>query len=308
MKDNGDDGRMPTEISGDVYGSVYGDGGEGAGVGAGGGVGEEADAGAGKDGKKLSRRKFVAIGATGAVVAGVAGAAAIIPSCVGAGRDTSATDPSDSMPIPERETPTSSGRGTTGSTRGTEKADDDKTTTGTSGSNNDKGGNKTDSTSKSGDSGDSSGSGSSGGQGSAASGSSGSGTTGGSGNGSSGSGGGGSTGGGNSGTTGGGGSGSDNRVWHEGWNEWVVDVAGHYEQRLIQPPWDEETGHYGDICNVCGAEVTGNFPAHVEATGHMGGYANYHWFRDEVIHHDATYEDVWVDEQGHNVWHEGYWE
>jgi hypothetical protein len=113
-----------------------------------------------------------------------------------------------------------------------------------------------------------------------------------------------SGGGGSGGGSGGGGTGG---VWHAGWNEWVVDMPGHYEQQLIQIAWDERIGHYASICWDCGAEVTGNFPAHVEETGHMGGYY-IGWVLDSVIHHEAIYEDVWVPEQGHNVWHEGYWE
>jgi hypothetical protein len=104
----------------------------------------------------------------------------------------------------------------------------------------------------------------------------------------------------------GGGSGSG-RVWHEGWNEWVVDTPGHYEQQLIQIAWDENIGHYGSICWDCGEEVTGNLLAHAEETGHMSG-AYFGWILDSVIHHEAIYENVWVPEQGHNVWHEGYWE
>ncbi|MDR1184205.1 MAG: hypothetical protein LBK67_05365 [Coriobacteriales bacterium] len=128
------------------------------------------------------------------------------------------------------------------------------------------------------------------------------GTSGGSSNGSTG-GGSGSTGGGSSnGSTGGSG-----KTWHEGWNEWVVDVSGHYEQRLVRGAWDEQKGHYGSVCRTCGAEVTGNFPAHVEATGHMGGYYE-DWIFEGTIHHEAEYENLWVPEQGHNVWHEGYWD
>jgi hypothetical protein len=112
---------------------------------------------------------------------------------------------------------------------------------------------------------------------------------------------------GNSGGSGTGTTGNSGKVWHEGWSEWVVDVPGHYEQRLVRIAWDEKIGHYASICNDCGEEVTGNFPAHVIATGHLGGYHT-GWILDEIIHHEAIYEDVWVNEQGHSVWHEGYWE
>jgi hypothetical protein len=146
------------------------------------------------------------------------------------------------------------------------------------------------------------------------------GTPGGSGGGGGGTGGGGTNGGSGGGGTGGSGStggtggsgtggsgGNSNMVWHPGWYEWVVDVPGHYEQRLVQIAWDEKIGHYGAICWDCGAEITGNITAHLEETGHIGGYY-IAWILDEVIHHEAIYEDVLVPEQGHNVWHEGYWE
>jgi hypothetical protein len=120
-----------------------------------------------------------------------------------------------------------------------------------------------------------------------------------------GSGGGGGTGGAGGGGTGGGG--NSGRVWHPGWSEWVVDVPGHYEQRLVRPAWNEELGHYGSICWDCGAEVTGNQIAHAEETGHISG-SYFGWISEGTVHHEATYEDFWVPEQGHTVWHEGYWE
>jgi hypothetical protein len=114
-------------------------------------------------------------------------------------------------------------------------------------------------------------------------------------------------GGGTGGTGGGGGGGTAGKVWHEGWSEWVVDVPGHYEQRLVQIAWDERIGHYGAICWDCGEEITGSITAHLEETGHIGGYY-IGWILDDIIHHEAIYENVWVPEQGHAVWHEGYWE
>jgi hypothetical protein len=98
------------------------------------------------------------------------------------------------------------------------------------------------------------------------------------------------------------------RVWHEGWSEWVVDVPAHSERRIVREAWDEETGHYGDACNVCGVEIIGGYMAHAKATGHTQGYTNNVWFSDGTVHHDAVYEDVWVEEQGHWASHEGYWE
>lgn len=98
------------------------------------------------------------------------------------------------------------------------------------------------------------------------------------------------------------------RTWHEGWNEWVVDVAGHNERQLVSAAKDVPTGHWGDRCNDCGAEVTGNYVNHAKATGHNSGYSSPFWFDTGTIHHDAVYQDVWIPEKGHNVWHEGYWE
>jgi hypothetical protein len=116
--------------------------------------------------------------------------------------------------------------------------------------------------------------------------------------------------GGSSGNTGGGSGGSpgsSGRVWHEGWNEWVVDVPGHYEQRMVSGAWDQPTGHYGSVCRTCGADISGFAAEHLLQTGHMGGYYT-DWIPTGTIHHDAEYENVWVPEQGHNIWHEGYWD
>jgi hypothetical protein len=74
----------------------------------------------------------------------------------------------------------------------------------------------------------------------------------------------------------------------------------------VRIAWDEKIGHYGSICKTCGEEISGFAGEHILATGHIGYYTG--WILDEVIHHEAIYEDVWVDEQGHSVWHEGYWE
>jgi hypothetical protein len=115
--------------------------------------------------------------------------------------------------------------------------------------------------------------------------------------------------GGSSGGTGsvpGGSTGTPVQVWHEGWNEWVVDVPGHYEQRLVRGAWDEQTGHVGSVCWTCGADISGFAGEHILQTGHAGYYTA--WIEGSAIHHDAEYENVWVPEQGHNVWHEGYWD
>jgi hypothetical protein len=98
------------------------------------------------------------------------------------------------------------------------------------------------------------------------------------------------------------------KIWHEGWNEWVVDVPGHNEQQLVSAAWDEQTGHYAAVCNICLSELVGTYLDHAKATGHNAGYTAPYWVVTGSIHHDEIYQDVWIAEAGHNVWHEGYWE
>jgi hypothetical protein len=117
----------------------------------------------------------------------------------------------------------------------------------------------------------------------------------------------GGSGGGSSGGSGGASTSSPGKTWHDGWNEWVVDVPGHNEQRLVRGAWDEETGHYGAVCNDCGVELFPPAGQHLIDTGHSG-YTTGVWFKTGTIHHDAVYETVWVPETGHWVRHEGYWQ
>lgn len=80
--------------------------------------------------------------------------------------------------------------------------------------------------------------------------------------------------------------------------------VGHNEQVLVQAAYDEQKPIYTkqerSICNVCGADITGNYYAHTEAhllAGEGGGYhselvqtlTGY-----ETIHHDAQYTTQYV--------------
>ena len=80
--------------------------------------------------------------------------------------------------------------------------------------------------------------------------------------------------------------------------------VGHNEQVLVQAGYDEQKPIYTQqersICNVCGADITGNYYAHTEAhllAGEGGGYhselvqtlTGY-----ETIHHDAQYTTQYV--------------
>jgi hypothetical protein len=252
---------------------------------------------AGEDKRKLSRRALVALGTVGVLVVVIASVVMVLAFCAGPQEQTEEANLFDSVPVQERSAaPKSGGARETGSTRDIKKPIDDKSVADKSAETQ----GETDTSSGVGESDTSRSTGASGG-------SSGSADSGGSG----GSGGAGNSANGNSGLgTGGSGStgsaGNAGRVWHEGWSEWVVDVPGHYEQRLIQSAWDEQTGHYGSRCNDCGADISGFAGHHLLDTGHSGYSSS--WFTDGTIHHDAVYEDVWVDEQGHRVWHDGYWE
>ena len=77
---------------------------------------------------------------------------------------------------------------------------------------------------------------------------------------------------------------------------WVVDVEGHFERKETQRAWDENIYEIHAICADCGADITGQTGTHW-----CGGLKG--WHDEEVIvktiHHDAIYEDVWIDEVGH---------
>jgi hypothetical protein len=82
----------------------------------------------------------------------------------------------------------------------------------------------------------------------------------------------------------------EGETWHDAWSEWVVDVAGHYEWREVSPARDEpEIGHWSDNDD--------------------DPYTPDVWVIDTPAQHiDAVYGDVWISEQGHWVYHDGYWE
>ena len=80
---------------------------------------------------------------------------------------------------------------------------------------------------------------------------------------------------------------------------------GHYEKKKVKDAWDEEKLIDVNICNGCGMEFStadyNGFEASVEAllihqfdncTGNTDGYSTE--TRTVKIHHDATYENVWV--------------
>ena len=85
------------------------------------------------------------------------------------------------------------------------------------------------------------------------------------------------------------------------------DEVGHYEKRKTKDAWDEEKPYDVVVCNQCGMEFSeldyNGFEGALDAmTNHIfdswdngGNCDNY---RNETrtikVHHDATYEDVWV--------------
>lgn len=80
--------------------------------------------------------------------------------------------------------------------------------------------------------------------------------------------------------------------------------VGHNEQVLVQAGYDEQKPIYTQqersICNVCGADITGNYYAHTEAhllAGEGGGYHSelvQTLIGYETIHHDAQYTTQYV--------------
>ena len=88
---------------------------------------------------------------------------------------------------------------------------------------------------------------------------------------------------------------------------WVhIDATGHYVTVTIQAAYDEEIPVYSEevrvICNVCGADTTGNEIAHDKA--HLLAYegSGYHTELVKIqtgiqtIHHDAVTENRWVQD------------
>lgn len=85
-----------------------------------------------------------------------------------------------------------------------------------------------------------------------------------------------------------------------------VPEKGHNEQVLVQAAYDEQVPitemRAHDICNQCGADLTGtDIPAHMENSYLNGGNCGGHhteWretvVRYNVVHHDAVYETRYV--------------
>ncbi|MBR2790773.1 MAG: hypothetical protein IKD70_09250 [Eggerthellaceae bacterium] len=97
------------------------------------------------------------------------------------------------------------------------------------------------------------------------------------------------------------------------WDMRIVVIGSHAEVETV-PAWDE-TVHHGAVynnweehwsrCSTCGADITANPAAHLEATGHSGWTTEtiFHselvseaW--DEVIHHEATTREKTVNDLG----------
>ena len=109
------------------------------------------------------------------------------------------------------------------------------------------------------------------------------------------------------------GSSSNNSKPSEHKHEWVaqyktvtVPEKGHNEQVLVQAAYDEQVPitemRAHDICNQCGADLTGtDIPAHMENSYLNGGNCGGHHteWRETVVgyktvHHDAVYETRYV--------------
>ena len=107
------------------------------------------------------------------------------------------------------------------------------------------------------------------------------------------------------------GSNSNNSKPAEHTHNWVaqyktvnVPEQGHNEQVLVQAAYDEqvpitEMREYS-ICSTCGADITGNTSAHMQAHMLNGENGNFHSEWREVVtgyntvHHDAVYETRYV--------------
>jgi len=100
----------------------------------------------------------------------------------------------------------------------------------------------------------------------------------------------------------------EEQVWHAGWTEQIWH-DGYYTTEH-----HNATGHYGDRCNQCGADITGFAGQHLlDNMPNCWSYTNYYWFVDspawtEQIWHDGWY--TYIDHPGYwmTVPHEGYWE
>ncbi len=74
-----------------------------------------------------------------------------------------------------------------------------------------------------------------------------------------------------------------------------TDAAGHYEEIVIEPAWDEPQYGTGFICGVCGASFTdaGSAAAHLGEHGYEGSYYQ-GTVQTGSIHHDAVTQQQWV--------------
>ena len=92
----------------------------------------------------------------------------------------------------------------------------------------------------------------------------------------------------------------------DAWDEVIQhEEEGHWEKVLVQDAWDEEVPIYElqwrDICNDCGADITGNTLQHGKDhalnDGTTGGYTTKQvevQVGTETVHHEAVYEDKWI--------------
>jgi hypothetical protein len=291
----------------------------------------EQDAGEGK--RPFSRRAFVALGASGVAVAGIAGAVALVPRLM---RDEAEPmpqpgDPAAGKPVkvddsrtPRASGPTATDAAAKGGGSAGEGAGDsgDAAGDGGVGSDGDAGdagsGSDTSGTGSGSSAGTGGGGSQTGGGGSGSAGGSGGNGSGGGGSGSGGSGGGGggaSGGGSGSGpggsgeTPGSGGGGANNKVWHEPWDEWKE--SGHWETTVVHhEAVYGERAVYGAKCSDCPFVTTDPDAmfAHLEATGHRGYATGVQIGTEPYLVQEAWDEETqtWVDT---SCWvhHEGYW-
>ena len=92
----------------------------------------------------------------------------------------------------------------------------------------------------------------------------------------------------------------------DAWDEVIQhEEKGHWEKVLVKDAWDEEVPIYElqwrDICNDCGADITGNTLQHGKDhalnDGTTGGYTTKQvevQVGTETVHHEAVYEDKWI--------------
>lgn len=99
-----------------------------------------------------------------------------------------------------------------------------------------------------------------------------------------------------SGNSGGGSSGGSSKPAHV--HSWTtVAATGHYETQVVQVAWDEPVYEYRNICNNCGADITGREIEH-------DCRSSYHCASVQTgsVHHDAVTKQVWVqDSPAYNV-------